>query len=67
MKFKEGDQVVVLGKLNTRIRDQLSDGLIKGTIFCLVRVEDAEVAVTLENGDIWLGKLREIRSVKEQE
>lgn len=59
--FKEGDQVIVLGKLDQKVRDKKQDGLIKGTVFCLLRLEDSDVAVLLEDGTIWCGKFRDIR------
>ncbi len=67
MKLKEGDQVVVIGTLDQRIRKQQTEGLVKGTLYCRVNIEGFEVAVLLENGDIFLGKEREVRLAKEQE
>ena len=65
MKFKVGDEVVVTGKLDNRVRDKLPTGLIKGTIDAFL-VED-QVSVILENMDLWVGKIREIAPLEEQE
>ena len=67
MTHKPGDVVVVIGKSNSKVRDQDKTKLLKGTYLGDLRVEDAECAVLLENGDIWVGLKREVRAAKEQE
>lgn len=65
--MKEGSQVVVLGKLDDKIRNQSSDQIVKGTVYCLLRMEEFEIAVMLETGDIWVGKRRDVKLAGEQE
>lgn len=62
--MKVGELVVVLGKIDQRIRDKKVDGLVIGTmeqVLC-----DSQVSVLLENGDIWVGLLREVKKAEEQ-
>jgi hypothetical protein len=63
MNLKPGDLVLVLGKLDNRIRDQLNTDQVIGTIDCYLRMEQAEIAVLLENGDIWIGMRREVQKL----
>lgn len=67
MKFKEGEVVVVLGKIDSRVREHVSTGIVKGTVYCILRMEGFEIAVVLESGDIWIGLERELAKVKDQE
>jgi hypothetical protein len=55
--MSEGDIVVVLGKLDDRVRDNSSNELVTGT---LVRLLRDEVSVLLKNGDLWHGLKREV-------
>lgn len=65
--MQPGDLVIVVGKLDERIRDRNYENLICGTFWCNVRLENADVAVLLENGDIYVGFRRDIILKSEQE
>ncbi len=61
--MKSGDIVVVLGKVDSRIREHNKDELVVGTLD--THYGDT-ATVLLPNGDIWRGLRREIRPHKEQ-
>jgi hypothetical protein len=61
--MKTGDLVVVLAKLDSRVRDKTS-GLVLGT---LDEIYGETVSVLLPGGDIWRGLRREIQLAKDQE
>lgn len=66
MKYKPGDLVVVLGKSNTKCRDQEAGKLMTGTYIGDLRGTNEECYVLLENGDIWVGMRRDLAPLKEQ-
>ncbi len=63
--MKIGDIVVVLGKMDERIREKTKDGLIKGTLFQILY--DNQVCVILENNDLWVGSIRDVILANEQD
>lgn len=63
--MKIGSTVVILAKLDDRIRDKnQEEGLVKGTIFAIY---GSQVSVLLANGDIFEGELRDVALAKDQE
>lgn len=56
--IKVGDVVMVVGKLDKRIRDKQVDGPVYGTVDQIL--SDGQVSVILEDNDIWVGLLREV-------
>lgn len=56
--IKVGDVVMVVGKLDKRIRDKQVDGPVYGTVDQILT--DGQVSVILEDNDIWVGLLREV-------
>jgi len=64
-QIKEGDLVVVVGKIDTRVRDTIASDLIVGTVEQLLI--EQQVSVILENGDLWVGPMRDIVLKSEQE
>jgi hypothetical protein len=56
--FNLGDIVMVVGKIDTRVRDKAKDGIIVGTIDQFLI--DQQVSVLLSDGEIWVGRLHEI-------
>ena len=65
--MQPGDLVIIVGKLDEKIREKNYDDLICGTFWCNVRMENADVAVLLENGDIYVGFRRDVILKSEQE
>lgn len=65
--MQPGDLVIIIGKLDEKIRKKSYDELICGTYWCSVRLENADVAVLLENGDIYTGLKRDVILKAEQE
>jgi hypothetical protein len=55
--MKEGDLVIVLGKLDDRVRVNSTEQLTLGTVSTLTK---DEISVLLINGDIWHGLKREV-------
>lgn len=55
--MKEGDLVIVLGKLDDRVRTNSTEELTIGTI---ATIANTEVSVLLTNGDLWHGLKREV-------
>lgn len=62
--MQPGCLVQVIGKLDNRIRETLKTDAVIGTLWCWLRMEDFEVAVILENGDIWIGKKIDIKTIE---
>lgn len=62
--FNLGDVVMVLGKMDTRVREKDRAQIVAGTIDQFLI--DQQVSVLLENGDIWVGSLRDIALLKDQ-
>ncbi len=56
---------MVLGKIDERIREKTTDGLIKGTLCQMLY--DNQVCVILENNDLWIGSIRDIVLADEQD
>lgn len=54
--MKEGDLVIVLGKLDDRVRINSTENLTIGTVSTITK---DEISVLLINGDIWHGLKRE--------
>ncbi len=65
--MKPGDLVIVLGKLDSKVREKKDGEIVIGTLICWLRMETAEVCVLLPNGDLWIGMKREIQLVKNDE
>jgi hypothetical protein len=65
--MQPGDLVIIIGKLDDKIRQRSYDNLICGTYWGAVRLENADVAVLLENGDIYVGLRRDVILKSEQE
>lgn len=63
--IKEGDIVIVVGKIDTRVRDAISSELIIGTVEQILI--EHQISVILENGDLWVGPIREVVLKSEQE
>lgn len=63
--YTVGQLVVVTGKLDSRVRDQEQDDLVIGTLDQIL--VDGQVSVLLENGNIWVGPVREIAPLEEQQ
>lgn len=63
--MKTGDLVVVLGKIDQRIRESTASGLVIGTLDQFLC--DDQVSVILENNDIWVGSKREIVLAQDQQ
>lgn len=63
--MKIGDVVVVLGKLDKRVREQAQEGLVLGTLDQFL--DQDRVSVILESMDIWIGLKREVIPYKEQQ
>lgn len=60
----EGSLVIVLGKLDQRIREKNPDGLVIGTF--LGFLSDKRVVVLLDNGEFFIGAEYEVIPNKEQ-
>jgi translation initiation factor IF-1 len=63
--IREGDLVIIVGKIDTRVRDTINSDLIIGTVDQLL--SDQQVSVILENGDLWVGPSRDVVLKSEQE
>lgn len=62
--FKLGDVVMVVGKIDTKVREKNREEIVGGTIEQFLI--DQQVSVLLENGDVWVGSLRDIVLLKDQ-
>ena len=62
--FKLGDVVMVVGKIDTRVRDKNTDEIVAGTLEQFLN--DNQVSVFLATGDIWVGHIREIVLLEDQ-
>ena len=63
--YNLGDVVMVVGKIDNRVRETLRSDIVKGTIEQFL-IEN-QVSVILENGDLWVGHIREVVPTSEQE
>lgn len=59
--MKEGDVVLVAGKMDNRVREEASERI--GTI---VSISEDAILVLLENGNLWRGSRREVFPIEEQ-
>jgi hypothetical protein len=62
--MKIGDLVVILGKLDERVRKNLTQGLVIGT---LDQMYGDQATVLLPDGEIWTGPKRDVRPAGEQQ
>lgn len=62
--FNLGDVVMIIGKMDTKIREKDRAQIIAGTVEQFLI--DQQVSVLLENGDVWVGSLRDIALLKDQ-
>jgi hypothetical protein len=62
--FKLGDVVMVVGKIDTRVRDKNLNEVIAGTIEQFL--SENQVSVFLATGDIWVGHIRDIVLLEDQ-
>lgn len=53
-----GDIVIILGKLDTKVREKNREEFIYGTVDQFL--VDGQVSVILENNDIWVGPRRDV-------
>jgi hypothetical protein len=60
-----GDLVIIVGKLDSRIREKDQGALVYGTVDQLLI--DGQVSVILENNDIWVGPKRDVILAEEQQ
>ena len=60
-----GDLVIIVGKLDSRIREKDQQSLVYGTIEQFLI--DGQVSVILENNDIWVGHKRDVILAGEQQ
>ena len=63
--MKEGDLVVVFGKLDKRIRNKDTDSLTIGTLFYFLT--ENRVCVIIDDNELWVGERREIAFAAEQQ
>jgi hypothetical protein len=63
--MKPGDIVIIVGKLDSRIREKNQSELVYGTLEAYL--VDGQVSVILENNDIWVGNQRDIIASEEQQ
>lgn len=64
-ELKVGDLVVVLDKLDSRIRNKQTEGLVFGTLDQFL--SESQVIVLLENGDLYIGHCGMVHPKEEQE
>jgi hypothetical protein len=62
--FNIGDVVMVVGKIDTKVREKNRAEIVAGTVEQFL--VDQQVSVLLENGDVWVGSLRDIVLLKDQ-
>jgi len=55
---REGDVVIIVGKIDTRVRSADRGNIIVGTVEQLLT--ESQVSVILENGDLWVGPVRDV-------
>lgn len=53
-----GDIVIILGKLDTKVREKSREKFIYGTIEQILT--DDRISVILENNDLWVGYIYEV-------
>jgi hypothetical protein len=62
---REGDLVIIVGKIDTRVRSADRGDIIVGTVEQLLT--ESQVSVILENGDLWVGTARDVVLKSDQE
>lgn len=62
---REGDIVIVVGKMDTRVRGQDRGEIVVGTVEQILI--EQQVSVILENGDLWVGNIRDVVLKSDQE
>jgi hypothetical protein len=62
---REGDIVIIVGKMDTRVRSTDRDSIVVGTVEQLLT--ESQVSVILENGDLWVGPTRDVVLKSDQE
>ena len=62
---REGDIVIIVGKIDTRVRSTDRGDIIVGTVEQLLT--ESQVSVILENGDLWVGPVRDVVLKSDQE
>lgn len=63
-KLREGDIVIVFGKLDNRIIERKTDELVFGTLYYFLTEDRA--CVILNDNELWIGPKREIAPAKSQ-
>jgi len=63
-KYNLGDVVMIVGRIDNRIRERTQNGVVAGTIEQFLI--DQQVSVILPDNEIWVGMLHEIVLLEEQ-
>lgn len=63
-KYNLGDVVMIVGRIDNRIRERTQNGVVAGTIEQFL--VDQQVSVILPDNEIWVGMLHEIVLLEEQ-
>jgi len=63
-KYNLGDVVMIVGRIDNRIRERTQNGVVAGTIEQFL--VDQQVSVILPDNEIWVGMMHEIVLLDEQ-
>lgn len=63
-KYNLGDVVMIVGRIDNRIRERTQNGVVAGTIEQFLI--DQQVSVILPDNEIWVGMMHEIVLLEEQ-
>lgn len=63
-KYSLGDVVMIVGRIDNRIRERTQNGVVSGTIEQFL--VDQQVSVILPDNEIWVGMMHEIVLLDEQ-
>lgn len=63
-KYNLGDVVMIVGRIDNRIRERTQNGIVAGTIEQFLI--DQQVSVILPDNEIWVGMMHEIVLLDEQ-
>jgi hypothetical protein len=63
-KYNLGDVVMIVGRIDNRIRERTQNGIVAGTIEQFL--VDQQVSVILPDNEIWIGMMHEIVLLDEQ-
>jgi hypothetical protein len=63
-KYNLGDVVMIVGRIDNRIRERTQNGIVAGTIEQFL--VDQQVSVILPDNEIWVGMMHEIVLLDEQ-